>query len=100
MRCRKSFGAHARQNLKLRARHNLSYLDWKRLLQKFVVVRLIECLKEFLQTRTAEDRQGLTTRPCLRGMFRAEEQRGEAAHVIQMKMADPDRVQSNPVKIF
>src|SRR3954471_6087646 len=100
MRRPDSFGAKARQNLKLRARLNLSYRDRKRLLQKFVVVRFVECLKEFLQAQTAEDRQRLAARLRLRSMFCAEEKRGEAANVIQMKMADPDGVQAYPVQIF
>src|SRR5947209_5082812 len=55
VRSRKSFSAKMRQNLKLCARRDLSYLNRERLLQQFVIVGFVERPEEFLQSAPAEN---------------------------------------------
>src|ERR1044071_944334 len=100
VRCRKSLSLKTGQDFKLVGGRDLADFDGERLLQEVVIVCFIERTEEFLQSRSAEDRERLAATLCLRGMFCAEEKGGEAADVIQMEMADPDGVQINPIKIL
>src|ERR1700752_2869571 len=72
----------------------------KRLLEKFVIVRLVDGLQEFFDTLTAEDLERLLTvlypgRPLNPG-----QQRGQTGAMIQMQMANPDGVEIQPVEIL
>src|ERR1051325_2551271 len=90
----------ARQQLELRARRDLAHFDGKGLLEEIVIARIIERAEQSLQSVAAVDRQWLASALRLRRMFRAEEERGQPADVVKVKVADPDGIQLDPVEIL
>ena len=100
VRRRKRFRPYAGQNLELLARGDLTKLNREGLLGQPVIIRLVKCVEEFSQPARAKDGKRLAARTGLRRVLCAEEKRRKAPYVVQMKVADPDGVEPDPVKLL
>jgi len=81
-------------------RRDLNYLDWKRLLQKPIVVNGIESGNKVFQSRHAEYSQRFCALFHRGRVLCAGEQRRYPAAMIEMKVRYPDRVDFGPRQIF
>ena len=82
----------------LQARLPLTHRE--RLLEKPVIIGLIDNLKNFLKPNCATDGKRLNPMVRLRRRTSCEQERRETAEMVQMKMADPDRIEIGPVKFL
>ena len=79
------------------ARRDLTEYEREGLLEELVRARIVERAQKFFEPARAVDAQGLPPRLRLRRVPRAEEERREAAHVVEVKMAHPHGAQVRPV---
>src|SRR5215213_6969542 len=100
VRSRQSGCTDSRQDLKLRRWLDLDDLDFEWLFKQTVIIRVAHRLDYSTQTTGTKDAQLLGSLLHLRRPLRAKQKRNQAAHVIEMEVADPDGVEVWPVELF
>src|SRR5947199_5734725 len=75
-------------------------LNWKRLLEQSVIVRIVDSSQKFLDSFAAINLQRLLSSLGLRRPLQTKQQRCQSDAMIEMQMANPDGVEVGPIEIF
>src|SRR5688572_5662398 len=86
------------EELELLQRLDLDDLQWERLLDQTVIVRVVETLDQFAQSGRPKYLHRLPSTLRVGRMFRSEQVRGKAAAVVEVEMRDPERIKIRPVQ--
>src|SRR6266542_6968776 len=65
-----------------------------------VIISLIDCLEDFDETNRAINTQWLAALLSLRSRARSKKKRRKPAHVLEVKMANPNCIEINPIKFL
>ena len=79
---------------------DLDDLDRKALFEQTIIARRIEFLHQITKSNSAEYPQRFRTLLRGRSVFDPKQERRQAAAVIEVKMRDPDRVETYPIELF
>src|SRR5438132_402037 len=75
-------------------------LNWKRLLEQSVIVRIVDSSQKFLDSFAAINLQRLLSSLGLRRPLQTKQQRCQSDAMIEMQMANPDGVEVGPIEIL
>src|SRR5438034_6026620 len=75
-------------------------LNWERLLEQSVIVRIVDRSQKSLDAFTAKNLQRLLSSLGLRRPFQTKQQRCQTTAMIEMQMANPHGVEVGPIEIL